>query len=311
MTQSEITIDTALAPIIVFCYRRPQHLERTLKSLLRCDQINHSRIIIYCDGPKNSDQLPLVQETRKTAVSLLGTHAEYHFSDVNLGLARSIIDGVGAVVSRYGRAIVLEDDLECSPNFLSFMNLALDKYSTDSRIWQVSGYMFNLPKPEIQESALFLPFTVSWGWATWERAWSRFDQSAQGWRELEHDPFLKQRFDLDGAYPFSAMLQSQMEEQLDSWAIRWYWTVFRQQGLVLFPPQTLITNHGFDGSGSHGRGFLRNFTSQLVATPSTLPSLPDTVSYIPYNFNTVARALKYQNSSFLRRLFNFFLSFVH
>ena len=122
---------------------------------MRCDDINHSHIIVYCDGPKNSDQLPLVQETRQIAVSLLGNRAEYHFSDVNLGLARSIIDGVGSVVSRYGRAIVLEDDLECSTSFLSFMNLALDKYATDSRIWQVSGYMFNLPKDQKQDAAFF------------------------------------------------------------------------------------------------------------------------------------------------------------
>jgi len=306
---AEITIDRTLAPIVVFCYRRPQHLKRTLKSLLRCDLINNSRIIIYCDGPKNSDQMPLVLETRQTAVSLLGARAEYHFSDVNLGLARSIIDGVGSVVRRYGRAIVLEDDLECSPFFLSFMNLALDKYSTDSRVWQVSGYMFNLPKPQTQNSAFFLPFTVSWGWATWDRAWNRFDPSAQGWRDLQHDPLLKDRFDLDGAYPFSVMLQSQMEGQLDSWAIRWYWTVFCQQGLVLFPPRTLITNHGFDGSGSHGRGFLRNFRSGLLSPPTTIPSMPEFVSYSPSDLKTVSCALKIQNSSLLRRLFKVFLSF--
>jgi len=309
--QSDIRTDKSLAPIVIFCYRRPQHLERTIKSLMRCDDINHSHIIVYCDGPKNSDQLPLVQETRQIAVSLLGNRAEYHFSDVNLGLARSIIDGVGYVVSRYGRAIVLEDDLECSTSFLSFMNLALDKYATDSRIWQVSGYMFNLPKDQKQDAAFFLPFTVSWGWATWERSWTRFDQSAQGWRELAHDPLLKERFDLDGAYPFSTMLKSQMEGQLDSWAIRWYWTVFRQQGLVLFPPHSLIKNHGFDGSGSHGRGFFTNFSSYLAASPSNVPLLPDVVSCLPSNFNKVASALKNQNASLLRRLIKLFLSFFH
>lgn len=50
-------------------------------------------------------------------------------SSINKGLARSIVEGVSQVVSQYGKVIVLEDDLITSPNFLHFMNQALDFYN--------------------------------------------------------------------------------------------------------------------------------------------------------------------------------------
>jgi acetyltransferase-like isoleucine patch superfamily enzyme len=48
------------------------------------------------------------------------------------------------------------------------------------------------------------------------------------------------------------MLRRQWRGELDSWGIRWYLSVFAQDGLVLWPPRSLVANIGFDGSGAHG-----------------------------------------------------------
>ncbi|MEN9895268.1 MAG: hypothetical protein RIR97_1120, partial [Pseudomonadota bacterium] len=43
----------------------------------------------------------------------------------------------------------------------------------------------------------------------------------------------------------------QMQGKLDSWAIRWNWTVFKAGGRVVYPPVSYVENIGFDGSGTH------------------------------------------------------------
>jgi hypothetical protein len=48
------------------------------------------------------------------------------------------------------------------------------------------------------------------------------------------------------------MMKRQIAGEVDSWAIRWYWSVFKSQGYTLFPPVSYVSNIGFDGSGSHG-----------------------------------------------------------
>jgi len=288
-----------LAPIVVFAYRRPEHLQSTLNSLRACEGFGDSKVIVFGDGPKTESDREPVQATRRIARAVLGPHAEYHFRETNSGLAASIIGGVTEVTRRFGRAIVLEDDLQLSPNFLTYMNSALDKYSDKDNVYQISGQLFDTPEFIERDSALFLPFTTSWGWGTWQRAWMRFDALAEGWEQLKTDRAARKRFNLEGCYDYSTMLQRQMRGLLDSWAIRWYWSVFRNQGLVCFPPTSLVRNTGLDRSGTHGRGRLRSFRDQGNSRKIGLISLPDEIIVEEQNFKWVTKAIWRQNGGYL------------
>ncbi len=288
-----------LAPVVVFAYRRPDHLHNTLTSLMRCDGFEQSPIIVYCDGARDANETDSVTATREMARNMLGDRAEYHFNDVNMGLSRSVIAGVSNTVDRFGRAIVVEDDLELSPSFLTFMNQALDRYAHDERIFQVSGYMFDVPELKTTPSALFLPFTVSWGWATWKRAWDQLDPQATGWEALRTNKVMRRRFNLDGTYDYATMLMRQMAGLRDSWAVRWYWSVFKTNGLVLFPPVSLVSNTGFDGSGTHGRGLLRKFSKNKPVLPSTDITLPESVQLDAGLYGHVKKALWQQNGGWI------------
>ena len=289
----------AKAPVVVFAYRRADHLRRTLESLMNCEGFEASDVIIYCDGPRDDSEAESVKTTRELARAKLGECAEYHFSEVNLGLSRSVVAGVSDTVDRFGRAIVVEDDLELSPSFLTFMNQALDRYAHDESVFQVSGYMFDVLELKAAPSALFLPFTVSWGWATWKRAWDQFDPQATGWEALRTNKVLRRRFNLDGTYDYATMLVRQIEGLRDSWAVRWYWTVFKANGLVLFPPVSLVSNTGFDGSGTHGRALLRKFSKAKPALSSTDIDLPGPVFLDAGLYAQVKQALWWQNGGWI------------
>lgn len=286
-------------PVVVFAYKRADHLRRTLVSLMNCEGFNASDVIVYCDGARNDSEVDLVTATRALARAMLGEEAEYHFSEVNLGLSRSVITGVSDAVVRFGRAIVVEDDLELNPAFLNFMNNALDRYAGNENVFQVSGYMFDVPELKATPSALFLPFTVSWGWATWKRAWDQFDPLATGWEALHADKGLRRRFNLDGTYDYATMLVRQMAGMRDSWAVRWYWSVFKANGLVLFPPVSLVRNTGFDGSGTHGRGLLRRFSKATSALPVSKIAFPKSVTLDVGLYGRVKMGLWSQNGGWV------------
>jgi hypothetical protein len=298
------------APVVVFSYRRPDHLRNTLESLMKCHGFDESRIIVYGDGPKGASETEAVLATREVARTILGERAEYHFSDVHLGLSCSVIAGVSDAVARFGRVIVVEDDLLLNPFFLTFINQGLDRYENDAKVFQVSGYMVGVSELKNCSSALFLPFTVSWGWGTWRQAWERFDPLAEGWERLRIDRNSRRRFNLDGTYDYTTMLERQMQGLRDSWAIRWYWSVFRNEGVVLFPPRSLVDNTGFDGSGSHGRGLLRRFSTPSDITISEEFDLPEAVLVDENVFAFAKKAIWQQNGGWLayfmdrvRRLF--------
>ena len=290
------------APVALFIYNRADHLHSTLTSLQRCNGFEDSPVIVFGDGPKSQDDAAAVSAARRVAQDRLGRSAEYRFSENNRGLSASIIGGVEQVTAQYGRAIVVEDDLDLSPSFLTYMNAALEKYQHEPRVYQISGHTFSIRKSLDRNSAMFLPFTTSWGWGTWRRAWSRFDSSAQGWEILSSDKVVRRRFNLDGNYDYATMLERQMSGQGDSWGIRWYWSVFRLNGLCCFPPFSLVRNTGMDGSGTHGRGWIRRFgrAGDMHASESSkIIELPSLIEVDSSEFTAMSKAIWVQNGGWL------------
>ena len=242
------------APIVLFVYNRPDHTRRTVEALLKNSFASESELFVFSDGPKREDDIPIVQEVRTYIQSIQGfKRVHIVLAETNRGLARSVIAGVSQVINHSGRVIVLEDDIITAPTFLAFMNAALDQYANSECIMQVSGYMFPV-EVDTNADVYFLPYTSSWGWATWKRSWDRFNVNAEGWEKLFSDANLRYRFDLEGAMSYSQMLLNQMQGIIDSWAIRWYWSVFCAEGLVVFPKKSFVQNIGFDGSGTHCSG---------------------------------------------------------
>jgi hypothetical protein len=240
----------ALAPIAIFAFNRPHHLRATLEALNANPDFIESPIYFFCDGPRNSAERAVVMKTREVASALLPKHTQFTFRDHNIGLRKSIFQGVSDVISRHDKIIVVEDDLVVSPQFIRYMNSGLERYRLNERVMQISGHMFPVDMP-LGNSPIFLPFTSTWGWATWSRAWARFDVTGRFYERLRANPQLQSRFNLNGAYPYYAMLNKQRRGKIDSWGILWYLSVFAADGLVLYPRQTLVSNKGFDATGTH------------------------------------------------------------
>lgn len=239
------------APIALFVYKRYHHTKLVLESLSRCEGADKSELFIFCDGAKGAQDVKAVEEVRQLVKSRKWCGRTHVIErDKNMGLANSIIKGVTELCEKYGRVIVLEDDLLTSPFFLNYMNSALNRFEDNERVMQISGHMFPVNLKTDTET-VFFPFTTSWGWATWHRAWMLFDHNNEAYTRLRKDSDLRHKFDLDGAYPYFRMLMHQNRGKIDSWAIRWYLSVFMQGGLTLYPSQSLIKNIGFDGSGTH------------------------------------------------------------
>ena len=253
-----------LAPIVLFVYNRPEHTRRTLAALAANPLASESDLIVYADGPRKPEHAALVEAVRTVVRGISGFRSlKLIERETNLGLAKSIIAGVSTACDMFGCAIVIEDDLIVAPQFLHFMNAALERYRDSPQVHQVSGYLF--PGCEGDEHIRFLPLTTTWGWATWQRAWSLFDKEASSIGRLRSDSGFRNRFDLNGAYDYSGMIESQLRGAIDSWGIRWYLSVFAQGGLTVYPGKSLVENIGFDGSGTHGAGH-STLTSRMSAT---------------------------------------------
>ena len=194
-------MNSLYSPILLFVYNRPEHARMAIESLQQNSLAKESELFIYSDAAQNKETQPAVDEVRRLIHTVSGfAKITIIEREKNWGLAKSIIDGVTTRVKEYGRVIVLEDDLVVAPNFLKFMNDALEMYKDESKVGHIQACEF------FEDSTLpdtfLIKWTGSWGWATWERAWDLFNPDGKALlRELEERKLTK-TFDFNNSYRF-------------------------------------------------------------------------------------------------------------
>jgi len=258
----------SFAPVVLFTYNRPWHTRQTVTALQNNEPARNSELYIFSDGPKNQEDEQNVVEVRRFIRTVSGFKKTIIVEQTeNRGLADSIINGVSEVVNDRGRVIVLEDDLLTGPNFLGFMNTALDYYQEKNDVWHISGWNYPIDSAELPDTFLWRAMNC-WGWATWADRWQYYRRDPE---ELiksftREDIF---RFNLDGNFDFWRQVKRNAAGKIKSWAIFWYAAIFRHKGLCLNPTRSLVRNIGRDGSGKHcGNG---DSSRSPISHPETMP----------------------------------------
>lgn len=260
------------APIALFAYKRLWHIQETVEALKRNEFAEESNLFVFLDGPKGNSDKDGVEKVRTYAKTITGfKNITVIERDQNLGLANSIISGVTEVVNDYGSIIVLEDDMVTSPYFLRYMNDGLECYEDEERVASIHAYIYPI-KNNLPET-YFIKGADCWGWGTWERAWKVFEQDgAKLLNELRGKKLVRE-FNFNNSYGYTQMLEAQIMGKNDSWAVRWYASVFLRGMLTLYPGASLVTNIGTDASGTHC-GESTVFDSDLADRPIIVDKLP-------------------------------------
>jgi len=264
----------SLAPVALFAWRRPDHLKKVLESLVANPEASSTDVIAFCDGARDESQIAGTESVASLLAGFDGFRSlRIVRREANLGLARNIVSGVTEIVNQHGRAIVLEDDLVVSPGFLGWMNRGLDLYADSPEVASIHGYWY--PVPGQVPDSFFLRGTDCWGWATWKRAWDRFDGDGQTLLDELVRRHQEWTFDCDGAFPYMDMLRDQIRGRNDSWAIRWHASAFLAGMVTLFPGRSLVENIGTDGSGTnHTSTDTRYATTIALVPPPLIPQPP-------------------------------------
>lgn len=273
------------APIALFTYNRPDKTQRVLESLMQNAEAKDSDLFIFSDGPKNEKAVEGVRMNREYIKTLTSNPLiTNRFKSITLiereknwGLANSLIAGITEVVNKYGKVIVVEDDLVLSPYFLKFMNDGLEKYKDEERVGAISAYI--PPIVEHLPETFFTTYFHCWGWATWKRGWDLLNTDTK--YLLRKLRFRKNRFDVGGAY---GNLYCQKVGLVDSWWVRLYASFFLANSLTLFPGHSLVTNMGTDGSGTHSKRKESNLeNSYMYKQPITINNVDVKENDYAYN----------------------------
>lgn len=241
-----------MSPIVIFAYNRLDELKAMIASLQRCVLADESDVYIYCDGPKDEFDLSKTQALREYVRGVNGFKSlTIKESPTNKGLAPSIIAGVSEVINEHGEAIVLEDDLILSTNFLSWMNQCLTHYRDNQQVFSISGFTPRINKhAQYQSDAFFTPKAHSWGWATWADRWNKVDWDVNDWRQFSSDRNMQRSFNQLGS-EMSGLLFDFKNGLKSSWWVRFCYSQFKLGKLTVYPIISKVANNGFSSEATH------------------------------------------------------------
>jgi hypothetical protein len=301
MTDLEAMDINNLAPIVLFVYNRPWHTRRTIDALQLNNLAKDSDLIIFSDAPKDDKAFLAVKEVRDFVKTITGfKNITIIERDVNYGLVRSIKEGVTEIVNRSGKIIVLEDDLVTHPQFLEFMNTGLEICKSNKRIFSITGYSHLKSDGEYlsnTNNTYFLKIISTWSWATWADRWEFYNDDTTDSNVLNTNSDLVKKFNYDNSYPYYKMLKNRNNGKVKSWGIVWYWNVFKQNGLTLYPTETLIDQIGFDGSGQNSRNYA--IINNNIRQMNYVFDFPSTAEEVKVNRLKIVKTLKMRKVNIL------------
>lgn len=253
-------------PVLFVIHRRPEETSRVFDAIARA---RPRRLFIAADGPATPGDREACDLTRRVVQRVdWACEVAHDFSDRNLGLATRVTSAIDWVFASAESAIVLEDDCLPHDRFFTFCASVLERYRQDARVMHVSGECYRATR-ESDCSYFFSKYPLAWGWATWRRAWSLFDQSMSTWPRFRHQPEARALFDSDDERRYWLSTFDQVHgvavRKRTSWSYAWYYACMTN-GLSIHPAANLVSNVGYGplATHTHGTSDLSNRLVQIL-----------------------------------------------
>lgn len=259
-----IEVGKITTPILFITFNRPEITRKTFDVIRN---LKPTKLYLVSDGPRNQSEADLVNETRKLIDKIDWNCQVYKkYSDINLGCKNSVEQAIDWIFKFEDRAIILEDDCYPSYSWFRFAQNMLEYYKDQETIMTITGTRYC---PELKIKNYFLSqYNICWGWATWRRSWALYDGEMKQFEMKNSDWILdkgqgKREF---REYWSSCFDYAKNDPNSNTWAYKWTYSCWKNNGLTIVPPANLIENIGIN-SGTHDCGDSKHFHSPAVEIP--------------------------------------------
>jgi hypothetical protein len=240
-------------PVVLIIFKRFDATQKVFNAIRKA---RPKQLLVIADGPRldREGEAEKCTQTRGI-IDQVDWDCEVVkcFSDKNLGCGVRISTGLSWVFEQVEEAIILEDDCLPHPTFFMFCQEMLQRYRDEPGVMSVSGCLFaKSPNPE---SYYFSHYLSCWGWATWRRAWQKFDFKMTQLPELLEKGWLYQYLpDKNIADFWQRRFQAVYDSgKGDVWSYQFQLASWLNKGLSIRANSSLIANIGVDADSTHAQ----------------------------------------------------------
>ncbi|MAT70190.1 MAG: hemolytic protein HlpA-like protein [Planctomycetaceae bacterium] len=233
-------------------FNRP---EPTAEVFAQIARMRPRRLLLVADGPRENrrGEAEACEATRAIVTSVdWPCEVETNFAESNLGCKRRVASGLDWVFQQCEEAIILEDDCVPHPSFFPFCEEMLARYRDDQRVGHIGGANFQLGRRRNDDSYYFSHFAHIWGWASWRRAWNRYDVEMKAWPALRDGGWLDDILDTPAQVRYwTEILDKVASGGVDTWDYQLMLAHWIHGSLTVLPSTNLVRNIGFGPDATH------------------------------------------------------------
>jgi hypothetical protein len=239
-------------PILFLVFNRPDTAKQVFESIRK---VKPKQLFIAADGPRKERLGEFEKcEQVKSIVKNVDWNCEVKtlFRLENLGCGKAVSEAITWFFEQVEEGIILEDDCLPSDSFYKYCSELLQKYRDDDRIMHIGASNFQEGKMHGNGSYYFTRLPHIWGWATWRRAWKRYDYNMSTLEDNKVFDFIDSEYGNPRITDFwRHNFNSVAKEFVNTWDYQWCYAIWYFHGLSISPNLNLVQNIGFSEDGTH------------------------------------------------------------
>lgn len=251
-------------PVVLIIFNRTDTTQRVFDAIR---EVKPLKLLVISDAPRINREGEAEQcEATRAIINQVDWECEVltNHSNINLGPRKRISSGLDWVFEQVEEAIVLEHDCLPGATFFRYCEELLEKYRDDERIMIISGNNLQFGRKRNQHSYYFSRYIHIWGWATWRRAWEKYDVSIPKWNELKDSSWLSDLLDNQQAVMYWSGIFDAIISGYDTWDYSLVFSLWINEGLSISPQVNLVSNIGFGENAENCKNISSILANMLV-----------------------------------------------
>lgn len=252
MTETFTPSSPLNAAVLFLVFNRPDTTAQVFRAIR---QTHPLRLYVAADGAREGreGEAERVAKVREIATAVdWPCEVKTLFREDNLGCKNAVSSAITWFFEHEEQGIILEDDCLPHTDFFSFCEQLLDHYRDDERVSVITGDNFQAGRWRGEGTYYFSRYNHVWGWASWRRAWKRYDRDLTFWPSWRHSEDWTSKLPDKVERQYWAKIFDRMyAKQIDTWDYPWTASVWYYGGLTATPNVNLVSNIGFGEDATH------------------------------------------------------------
>ena len=239
-------------PVMLCIFKRLDTAKRVFEKIRKAKP---EKLYIVADAAR--DDIPGEAEKVKEVREYIESHIDWpcevkkNYAEVNMGCGRRMPSGISWVLKQEEEVIILEDDCVPDDSFFRYCQEMLDHYRDNNNIMLISGNNPIASAYEMKGDYGFTKIPFIWGWATWARAWEKYDFNLTDWPNEKNNPIWKEIFTKKAYWLYTAEFDELYKQAFDAWDYQMIYSIVLNDMLCVVPSESHVLNIGFEEESTH------------------------------------------------------------